>query len=168
MKNEILKIDKELPTVKKTELPSGHPLNDLTCRMLIAEAIKAREKAYAPYSGFKVGAALMSAGKKIITGCNIENAAYGPSMCAERTAIFKAVSEGVHEFEAICVVGGLEESPSGYSVPCGVCRQVMTEFCEPAFPIIVAKDADHYELYTLQDLLPKSFGPDNLRRNTEE
>ena len=89
---------------------------------------------------------------------HIENAAYSPTNCAERTAFFKAVSEGVHEFEAICVVGGLEESPSGYSVPCGVCRQVMTEFCEPAFPIIVAKDADHYELYTLQDLLPKSFG----------
>ena len=116
MKNEILKIDKELPTVKKTELPSGHPLNDLTCRMLIAEAIKAREKAYAPYSGFKVGAALMSAGKKIITGCNIENSAFSPTICAERVAFSKAISDGVLEsdksFVGIAVVGGKDANVS--------------------------------------------------------
>ena len=84
-------------------------------------------------------------------------------MCAERTAIFKAVSENVREFEAICVVGGRGDVPSDYSVPCGVCRQVMAEFCEPSFKIIVAKDPEHFELYTLGDLLPKSFGPDNLK-----
>ena len=143
-------------------------MDERMIRRLIETAAAQRKFSYEPYSGYRVGAALLAKNGTVFTGCNIENAAYGPSMCAERTAIFKAVSEGVREFEAICVIGGLEESPSGYSVPCGVCRQVMTEFCEPSFPVIVARDADHYKMYTLQELLPKSFGPDNLTGNTEE
>ena len=135
---------------------------------LIETAAAQRHFSYAPYSGYRVGAALLTKDGTLYTGCNIENAAYTPTICAERTAFFKAVSEGTKDFEAICIVGGREEVPSGFSAPCGVCRQVMTEFCEPSFPVIVARDADHYKMYTLQELLPKSFGPDKLRKNTEE
>lgn len=134
-----------------------------TIRTLIETAAAQRQKSYAPYSGFRVGAALLAENGTVFTGCNIENAAYGPTMCAERTAVFKAVSEGVRDFEAICIVGGKGDVPTGYSFPCGVCRQVMTEFCEPSFTIIVAKDTENYEIYTLQDLLPQSFGPVNLK-----
>lgn len=99
----------------------------------------------------------------IYTGCNIENAAYGPSNCAERTAFFKAVSEGVREFRAICVVGGKGESLTEYAAPCGVCRQVMMEFCRPEeFEIILAKNKKEYDVYPLKELLPLGFGPANL------
>lgn len=98
---------------------------------LIRQAVEAMLKAYAPYSGFKVGAALLAKNGSVYQGCNIENAAYTPSNCAERTAFFKAVSEGVKEFEAICIVGGKDGVLSGFTAPCGVCRQVMTEFCDP-------------------------------------
>ena len=134
-----------------------------TIRMLIETAAAQRQYSYAPYSDYRVGAALLAKNGTVYTGCNIENAAYGPSMCAERTVIFKAVSEGIRDFEAICVIGGREEVPAGYSVPCGTCRQVMTEFCDPSFQIIVAKDTENYELLTLGELLPRSFGPDNLK-----
>lgn len=130
---------------------------------LIDMALDQRRLSYAPYSGYRVGAALLAADGKIFTGCNIENAAYTPTICAERTAFFKAVSEGVRDFEAICIVGGREEKPSGYSSPCGVCRQVMREFCDPgSFRIILATDRQHYDIYTLGQLLPVGFGPDNL------
>ena len=121
---------------------------------------------YTPYSKYKVGAALLSSDNKIIKGCNIENAAYGPTNCAERTAFFKAVSEGVKEFSAIAIVGGLENETdlfSGYAFPCGVCRQVMREFCDSEFEIVVARSTDDYKVYTLGELLPESFGPDNLK-----
>lgn len=133
---------------------------------LIENAIEARKMAYTPYSKYKVGAALLSSENKIIKGCNIENAAYGPTNCAERTAFFKAVSEGVKEFSAIAIVGGLENETdlfSGYALPCGVCRQVMREFCDSEFEIVVARSTDDYKVYTLGELLPESFGPDNLK-----
>ena len=98
---------------------------------LIGTAIGQLAYSYAPYSGFRVGAALLAQNGRVYTGCNIENAAYGPSNCAERTAFFKAVSEGVRQFRAICVVGGPEGRLDAYTPPCGVCRQVMMEFCQP-------------------------------------
>lgn len=119
--------------------------------------------AYAPYSHFKVGAALLTAEGKVYTGCNIENAAYGPSNCAERTAFFKAVSEGERRFRAICVVGGAEGVLSELTPPCGVCRQVMMEFCDPgSFQIILAAGREDYRVFTLAELLPMGFGPGNL------
>ena len=118
---------------------------------------------YAPYSNFKVGAALLTEGGKLYTGCNIENAAYGPSNCAERTAFFKAVSEGERRFRAICIVGGKDGVPTEYAAPCGVCRQVMMEFCNPeTFQIILLLSKEQYEIFTLKELLPKGFGPHNL------
>lgn len=130
---------------------------------LIETALAQRAFSYTPYSGFKVGAALMAKDGTIYTGCNIENAAYGPSNCAERTAFFKAVSEGVREFRAICVVGGKGESLTEYAAPCGVCRQVMMEFCHPEeFEIILAKNKKEYDVYPLKELLPLGFGPTNL------
>lgn len=118
---------------------------------------------YAPYSGFKVGAALLTQEGKIYTGCNIENAAYTPSNCAERTAFFKAVSEGEQAFEAICIVGGKDGILTDYTAPCGVCRQVMMEFCNPdTFQIILAVSKEQYKIFTLKELFPLGFRPDNL------
>ncbi len=136
---------------------------------MIAAAIEARKKSYSPYSHYQVGAALLTGDGQIITGCNIENAAYGPSNCAERTAFFKAVSEGMREFTAIAIVGSPEgEELKQYAYPCGVCRQVMAEFCEPEdFQIIVAKSEEDYRVMTLAELLPEGFGPGNLRCETE-
>ena len=118
---------------------------------------------YAPYSGFKVGAVLLTDEGRFYTGCNIENAAYTPTNCAERTAFFKAVSEGVRDFEAICIVGGPEGQLNDYTPPCGVCRQVMMEFCSPKeFQIILAKGKEDYKIYRLEELMPQGFGPGNL------
>lgn len=118
---------------------------------------------YTPYSHFKVGAALLTKEGKLYTGCNIENAAYTPTNCAERTAFFKAVSEGEREFQAICVVGGKDGVLTEYAAPCGVCRQVMMEFCNPeTFQIILATSEEQYEIFTLKELLPLGFGPANL------
>ena len=112
---------------------------------------------------FKVGAALLTKSGKIYTGCNIENASYTPTNCAERTAFFKAVSEGVRDFQAICIVGGKNGKLTEYTAPCGVCRQVMMEFCDPkTFQIILAVDKERYEIYTLEELMPLGFGPLNL------
>lgn len=123
---------------------------------------------YAPYSDFKVGAALLTKDGTLYTGCNIENAAYTPTNCAERTAFFKAVSEGVREFRAICIAGGKGGVLTEYAAPCGVCRQVMMEFCDPdAFRIILAVSKEQYEIFTLRELLPKGFGPQNLEVKKE-
>ena len=131
---------------------------------LIREALSAMKRAYTPYSHFQVGAALLTKDGKIYQGCNIENAAYGPTNCAERTAFFRAVFEGERDFEAICVVGGMDGIPTSYAAPCGVCRQVMMEFCNPeTFRIIIAMDEEHYSIHTLKELLPLGFGPDNLK-----
>ena len=128
-------------------------------------AIDATNKSYSPYSGCKVGAALLTKEGKIYTGCNIENASYTPSVCAERTAISKAVSEGTRKILAVAVAG----SPQGeiltqYAYPCGVCRQVMREFSEPdKLIVIVAKSQTEYRIHTLAQLFPESFGPENLQ-----
>ena len=136
---------------------------NIDAEVLIKEAIEARKMAYTPYSHFKVGAALLTADGKIYRGCNIENASYTPTNCAERTAIFKAVSEGVRDFQAICIVGGKNGVLTEYAAPCGVCRQVMMEFCDPeTFQIILAVDKEKYDIFTLNELLPLGFGPSNL------
>lgn len=135
---------------------------------LIETAIAQLKYSYAPYSHFKVGAALLTAEGKIYTGCNIENAAYTPTNCAERTAFFKAVSEGERSFRAICIVGGKDGVLTGYAAPCGVCRQVMMEFCDPdSFQIILAVSREQYDIFTLRQLLPQGFGPDNLAADGE-
>lgn len=139
-------------------------LSEAEYRNLIIAALEARDMAYAPYSHYHVGAALLTDAGKIYQGGNIENASYGATNCAERTAFFKAVSEGERQFLAIAVTGGLRESePVDYAFPCGICRQVMKEFVADDFQIIVAKSADDYKRYTLADLLPEGFGGDSIR-----
>ena len=136
----------------------------LRVKELIRAAMEARQNSYSPYSEFQVGAALLAKNGKIYTGCNIENAAYSPTNCAERTALFKAVSEGVREFEAICIVGGKKDGALDYTAPCGVCRQVMMEFCNPeSFEIIMAIDEEHFKMEKLGMLFPMGFGPGNLK-----
>ena len=129
----------------------------MTPEKLIALAKEAMAYAYAPYSGYHVGAALLCADGRVFTGCNIENAAYGPTNCAERTAIFKAVSEGCRDFTALAVCGGKEGVITGPFPPCGVCRQVMREFCGEDFLIYMVGADDSYETVTLAQLLPHSF-----------
>lgn len=132
-------------------------------RELIRLALEAREMAYAQYSKYRVGAALLTKQGRVYKGCNIENVAYTPTNCAERTAFFKAVSEGERAFEAIAIVGGYQGAPTSYAYPCGVCRQVMREFCDPAeFRIITAISEEQYVERTLAELLPEGFGPENL------
>ena len=135
----------------------------MTDRELIRIAIEARKAAYTPYSHFQVGAALLAADGTVYTGCNVENAAYTPTNCAERTAFFKAVSEGKRDFTAIAIVAAPEGESLRKTAPCGVCRQVMMEFCDPAtFRIISAASDEDYEVYTLEQLMPKGFGPSDL------
>ena len=136
----------------------------MTNTELILEAKKARERAYAPYSHHSVGAALLTKSGKIYHGCNIENAAYGPTNCAERTAFFRAIYEGEREFAKIAIVGGMEHTDANTPcAPCGVCRQVMMEFCNPeTFKIVLANGENEPLEYTLKELLPLGFGPDNL------
>lgn len=130
---------------------------------LIETATEQLKFSYTPYSGFKVGAALLTKRGKIYMGCNIENAAYTPTNCAERTAFFKAVSEGERSFQAICIVGGKDGILTDYTAPCGVCRQVMMEFCNPEeFQIILAVSKEDYKIFTLKELFPMGFGPGNL------
>ena len=133
-------------------------------RELIDIALEARQMAYTPYSHHKVGAALLTKDGKVYRGCNIESASYTPSNCAERTAFFMAVSEGEREFEAIAIVGGFEDSPVlRLCAPCGVCRQVMMEFCDPeTFEIILCDEKDELHTYKLEELLPLGFGPSNM------
>lgn len=134
----------------------------MTAEKLISLAVEAMGKAYAPYSGFQVGAALLCSDGTVFTGCNIENAAYSPTNCAERTAVFKAVSEGHKDFTAIAVCGGKGGKITNLCTPCGVCRQVLSEFCKEDFPIYLAHK-DGYKTLTLGDLLPYSFGEDALK-----
>lgn len=133
-------------------------------RELIAAAIDAMGKAYVPYSHFHVGAALETRDGKIYQGCNIENAAYTPTNCAERTAFFRAIFDGERDFTRICVVGGMHGHLVDYTAPCGVCRQVMMEFGRyEDFEVIIAKSLDEYKVYGLKELLPEGFGPSNLQ-----
>lgn len=138
----------------------------MTSTELIQEAKKARERAYTPYSNFQVGAALLTKSGKIYHGCNIENAGYTPTNCAERTAFFRAVYDGEREFEKIAVVGGPKaEEANTLCAPCGVCRQVMMEFCDPeTFQIILANGKDAYVELTLKELFPYGFGPLDLKK----
>ena len=132
---------------------------------LVNLAIEAREHAYVPYSGFAVGAAVLTKEGKVYQGCNIENSAFGPTNCAERTAFFTAVYQGERDFEAIAIVGGREGQPvSDLCAPCGVCRQVMREFCKNDFKIYLSKGDGDVLTYTLSDLLPLSFSKDDLNR----
>ena len=125
---------------------------------LIRCAIDMLAFSYAPYSHFKVGAALLAKNGKVYGGCNIENVAFSPTNCAERTAFFRAIAEGVREFDAIAIVGGKDGVLTEYSPPCGVCRQVMQEFCNPSeFKIILAVSETNYKVYTLSELLPLGF-----------
>ena len=131
-------------------------LSDEQRQELVQSAIEVRERAYVPYSGYKVGAAILTTAGEVIQGCNIENAAYGPSICAERTAVVKAVSDGIKDFEAIAVV--TENAGS----PCGICRQVMFEFAPDMLVIIADSDGTIHEQKTVSDLLPRGFGPSSL------
>ena len=128
---------------------------------LMALAAQAREKSYSPYSGFRVGAALLGKSGKVYLGCNVENAAYTPTNCAERTAIFKAVSEGEKEFEAIAIVGGKGDEWAELCAPCGVCRQVLAEFCDKDFRVVLG-NPNAIKAYTFAEILPLSFGKNDL------
>ena len=128
---------------------------------LVKLAYKAQQNAYVPYSNFAVGAALLCKNKKIYLGCNIESGTYTPTSCAERTAFFKAVSEGEREFEAIAIVGNKVGEEGDFCAPCGVCRQVMTEFCDADFKVILGK-GEEYKIYTLEEIMP--FGVNPLKK----
>ena len=130
---------------------------------LMQTAIEYRKRSYSPYSHYQVGAALLTADGEIIGGCNIENASYTPTNCAERTALFKAVSEGKKEFTAIAIVGGKENQPLEFCAPCGVCRQALVEFCDPKkFVVYLGTAVEDYKGYLLEELLPYSFTPKNV------
>ena len=129
---------------------------------LIKAALDARKFSYSPYSGFAVGAALLCKDGSLYTGCNIESASYTPTICAERTAVFKAVSEGERDFAMLAIVGGKGDEIAPATPPCGVCRQVLAEFCSKDFPILLVKGANDYDTCTLGELLPYAFGPGML------
>lgn len=132
---------------------------------LMKLAIEAREYSYSPYSNYRVGAALLTETGRIFQGCNVENAAFSPGICAERTAFAKAVSEGEKKFRAIAIVGGKAGGPLELAPPCGVCRQVMMEFCDPeTFEIVVGTSEEEVRVYRLKELLPMGFGPGNLTK----
>lgn len=129
----------------------------MTEKELVSLAKKAAEKAYAPYSHFTVGAALLASSGKVYLGCNVENSSYGATNCAERTAFFKAVSEGERDFEMIALVGGKEGNFDSFCTPCGTCRQVMAEFCGEDFKIILGRNDGKVKVYTLKEILPLAF-----------
>ena len=140
----------------------------MTPMELVNHAIAARTRAYAPYSRYRVGAALLGENGVVYMGCNIENAAYPATVCAERTALFKAVSEGCCRFTALAVVGGPERADApdrlgDYACPCGVCRQALSEFCPPTMPVYLLNDADELKIYTMGDLLPHSFSAASIK-----
>ena len=151
-------------------------MNENEISEMIELAMQARTKAYAPYSNFQVGACIKMENGSYYTGCNIENASYPATNCAERTAFYKAVSEGVREFQAIAIVGGSvlypktaeENQCTDLCSPCGICRQVMREFCPGDFEIVLARSQEDYEVHTLEELLPLSFGPENLKKQGGE
>ncbi len=136
----------------------------MTDRELVLKAIDAMKNSYSPYSNFKVGASLLTESGKVYTGCNIENVAFGPTVCAERVAFFKAISEGEKNFSKIAVVGGKGGIISSSTPPCGVCRQVMREFCSDDFEILIVRENANYDKVLLKDLLPNSFKPEILTK----
>ena len=129
---------------------------------LVKLAFEAMQNSYSPYSHCKVGAALLGKSGKVYLGCNVENASYGVTNCAERTAFFKAVSEGEREFSKIAIVGGVDGKVKDLFMPCGVCRQVMAEFCGADFEVLVALSQENFKLFKLSELLPHSFNTENL------
>ncbi|MCL2357864.1 MAG: cytidine deaminase [Defluviitaleaceae bacterium] len=131
-------------------------------KKLAAAALEAKKLSYSPYSNFCVGAALLTKGGKIFTGCNIESAAYSPTNCAERTALFKAVSEGEREFTAIAVAGAPKNGEPQYCYPCGVCRQMLGEFFDADCEVIVVKTEDDFKVHSFGEILPYGFGASNL------
>ena len=133
----------------------------MDAKELMKKAQEARARSYSPYSHFRVGAALLTKSGKIYLGCNIENAAYSATVCAERTAFFKAVSEGERDFEALAIIGGKEGETAEFCAPCGVCRQVISEFCKNDFKVILGNEEKH-KIYTLEQLLPLSFSKEDL------
>ena len=132
---------------------------------LLEYAENARLHSYCPYSGFAVGAPLLTADGRVFTGCNVENAAFSPTLCAERVAIAKAVSEGETRFAALAIVGGSKEKPGGFCPPCGVCRQLIREFAEDTLPVYLRGEDNGVQRYTLSQLLPVSFSPTALERS---
>ena len=150
---------------KKQTVVASDALTKDQIRELAAKSLAGIKNSYAPYSHFHVSAVLLCGNGAVYTGNNIENAAYTPSVCAERCAFFKAVSEGERDFTAIALCGGLNGVVKDYCAPCGVCRQVMAEFCPPDFQVLLAwgEGEDQYRAYTLEQLLPLGFGPDNLK-----
>ncbi len=163
MRFEEDKVHSIVPREKGELLAKNELVSRSVIKVLIREATEAMKRSYTPYSDFKVGSALLTVNQKIYTGCNLENAAYTPTNCAERTAFFKAVSEGEKDFAAIAIVGGKDGELRDYCPPCGVCRQVIREFVDPQkFLVIVAKSEDDYLVYFLEELLPMSFGPSFL------
>ena len=139
-------------------------IKDIDAAALVQAALDARRNAYVPYSHYAVGAALLTEEGEIFHGCNVENASYGATNCAERTAFFRAVSQGKRKFRAIAIAGGMEgEKPVEYAYPCGICRQVMREFCKDDFIIIVAKSVEDFQEYRLEEILPFGFGGESIR-----
>ncbi len=135
---------------------------------LCAAAISAMKNAYVPYSGYRVGAALLTKSGRVYTGCNIENASFTPTVCAERTAVFKAVSEGERDFAMLAVCGGKNGVITGAFPPCGVCRQVLAEFCPPDFPVLLITGEGAYRRVTLAELLPFGFGPSYMEEKVTD
>lgn len=140
----------------------------MTEQELCTLAIAAMKNAYVPYSGYRVGAALLTEGGRVYTGCNIENASYTPTVCAERTAVFKAVSEGERDFAMLAVCGGKNGAIAGAFPPCGVCRQVLAEFCPPDFPVLLITGEGAYRRVTLAELLPFGFGPSYMEEKVTD
>jgi len=135
----------------------------MTHKQLAERAIAAKDYAYAPYSGFNVGAALLTTGGEVYAGCNVESAAFSPTCCAERTALVKAVSDGKRQFAAVAISGG--ETGTDYCYPCGVCRQMLYEFGGDNLQVIVARTSDDYKVHPLSELLPHGFGAKDLNKN---
>lgn len=142
---------------------ANHNLSSSDISNLIRSAATAQSFAYAPYSGFHVGAALLSEDGNVYTGCNVENASYPAGNCAERTAVFKAVSEGQQKFKALALTGGKPGEPAAECAPCGICRQVLAEFADEELPVILAKSESDYRVITLGELLPLQFSRNNLK-----
>jgi len=136
-------------------------INEKITIQLLETAKKARLNAYAPYSKYRVGAALLAKNGKVYVGCNVENASFGATNCAERTALFSAIADGIHDFEAIAVVGGLGETLDNAILPCGICVQVLSEFCTKDFPVILA-NGESFRVLTLGELFPHAFSSKNL------
>ncbi len=153
-----------LVPMDKGEILAKHEIvSHSVVKNLVLDAIDAMKNTYSPYSHHHVGAALLTKNKKVYKGCNIENAAFSPTNCAERTAFFKAISEGETEFSAIAIVGGKDGILKDFCSPCGVCRQVMREFVDPkSFLVILARSEEDYLIFFLEELLPLSFGPEHL------